>query len=116
MNGRETVASYKPITNWFRYRIRALLLLMLLVAIVGTVWQYRNHGTVLVPKRDILLGEPLSPQDVTHERWPIKKIPVGAATQLTELGGQLAVSRLYSGEAILRVKLCPPDRFASPLV
>ena len=68
-----------------------------------------KKGTVLVAKFDILPGERFSSENVTVTQWPLREIPEGAATQLTELQGQVPSAHIYSGEAVLLAKLCSFD-------
>lgn len=72
----------------------------------GASVQTRNIFVTMV---DIPIGEPLTPQMIKLEPWPIDKIPEGAITQLKEVEGRRPKQPLYAGEPILHRKLIDQD-------
>jgi pilus assembly protein CpaB len=60
---------------------------------------------VVVAMKDIATGDEVKPDSVRLEPWPADKVPAHALTELKEVEGRRARTKLYSGEPILEAKL-----------
>ncbi len=60
---------------------------------------------IFVSVRTIDVSEPITPDKVRLEKWPIDRIPKGAGNQLSDFEGKFARQRFYQGEPIMSVKL-----------
>lgn len=74
--------------------------------------------TVLVAKRDISLGVPVTADDLTTRDWPAAQVPEGALTDSKVALGRPAKYRILEGELLLEKKLATEDegRGMAPLV
>jgi pilus assembly protein CpaB len=64
---------------------------------------------VFVAAKEIDIREQFTPENIRLEEWPRAKAPEGAITNLEEIDGQYARTRLFSGEVILKQKLMGKD-------
>lgn len=69
---------------------------------------------IFVAAADIDIRDPLNPQNLKLEEWPLARIPEGAITALDQVEGRYARQRLYRGEPILERKLMGVDAASSP--
>jgi len=74
--------------------------------------------SVLVAKRDISLGVPVTADDLTTREWPAAQVPEGALTDSKIALGRPAKYRILEGEVLLEKKLATEDegRGMAPLV
>lgn len=66
---------------------------------------------IFVTMVDVPIGEPLTPQMIKLEEWPMDKIPEGAITKLEDIDGRRPKQPLYAGEPILYRKLIDQNGF-----
>jgi pilus assembly protein CpaB len=101
------------------------IVLILIAAVCGTVaatgvsQAIRSPGpagpavietaNIFVAAKEIDIREKFAPENVRLEEWPRAKVPEGAITNLEEIEGQYARTRLFQGEVILKQKLMGKD-------
>jgi pilus assembly protein CpaB len=64
---------------------------------------------IFVTTTDINIGDKLDASNVKLEKWPADKVPEGALTDLAQVEGQFAGSRLFEGEPIVAQRLQDND-------
>lgn len=64
---------------------------------------------IFVASVEIRTGEPITPQLVKLENWPVDKIPEGAITELKDLEGRRAKQKLFANEPLITQKLLGKD-------
>lgn len=60
---------------------------------------------IFVSVRTIDVAEPITPDKLRLEKWPVDRIPEGASSHLADFEGKFARQRFYAGEPIMSVKL-----------
>jgi pilus assembly protein CpaB len=64
---------------------------------------------ILVAAIEIKVGEPITPQNLKIDSYPIDKVPEGAVTEFAEIEGRRARTKIYAGEPMIVQKLIGKD-------
>ena len=64
---------------------------------------------IVIASTDIDIGAPLSEKNITLAEWPSTNLPKGHFTQVKEVVGRVAVTKLVAGEPLLAAELAAPD-------
>ncbi len=64
---------------------------------------------ILVASVEIKTGDPITPQIVKLANWPVETLPEGVISDLKEVDGRRAKTKIYPGEPLIALKLLGKD-------
>lgn len=67
-----------------------------------------STSKVVIAARDLEIGTPLNPSNLSLAEWPRASVPRGALEEFSAAEGRIAVTRLRAGQPVVSSDLAPP--------